>query len=226
MKRSILSALAALIVLAPAREARSFPIGVSMRAGIGVSYYSMGELDDHFNDVTRDYGVEIPDLTKGVNVMLQGRVWLYDFIAASGGFEHFWGESELETGSVSPITYKAPANVYTIGGALKAFSITDVLDVIVGVNGCFTKSTFGTNLLTSRRLSEYKANKWGMELFVEAASNFLNPVELSVQMGYRRLTVDGFEDKYGNPANFPDSTIPIALDYGGPFFYLTSGIRL
>ena len=226
MKRAIRLVVLALIVLAPVHEAQSFPIGISMRAGIGVGYYSMNGLDDHFEDVARDYDLVMPALSKGVNVMLQGRVWFYDLLAASGGFEHFWGESKLETESISPVTYKAPANVYTIGGALRAFSVTNVIDVILGVNGCFTKSTFGTNLLSPRRLSEYKANQWGTELFLEAASNFLNPVELSVQIGYRWLTVGGFEDKFGEPAYFPDSPSSVELNYGGPFLYLTTGIRL
>ena len=226
MKHTIRLAAAALIVMVPWTAARSFPIGVSARAGIGVSYYSMTELDDHFTVVARDFGMIMPELSKGVNVMLQGRVWFFDFIAISGGFAHFWGESKLDIGEVSPITYKAPANVYTIGGAVRAFSVTDVLDVNLGINGCFAKSTFGTNLLTPRRLSEYKGNDWGFELIAEAASNFLYPVEIGVQMGYRRLTVDHFEDKFGDTALFPESTTEIKLDYGGPFLFLTAGIRL
>ncbi len=226
MKRMILLAAAVLIVTVPWTTAHSFPIGISLRAGIGVSYYSMTELDDHFTVVVRDFDYKMPELSKGVEVMLQGRVWLFDFAAVSAGFERFWGESTLEVGTISPVTYKAPANVYTIGGVVRTFTIPNVIDVDFGVNGCFAKSTFGTNLLSPRRLSEYKANDWGFALFAEAATNFLNPVEISVQMGYRRLKVDGFEDKFGDAAFFPDSTTEITLDYSGLFFMLAAGIRL
>ncbi len=226
MKHTIRLAAAVLILTIPWTAAQSFPIGISLRAGIGVSYYSMTELDDYFTVVARDFDLGMPALSKGVDVMLQGRVWFFDFVAASAGYEHFWGESKLEVGSVSPVTYKAPANVFTVGGAVRAFTIPNVIDVNVGINGCFAKSTFGTNLLTPRKLSEYKANDWGFALFAEAATNFLNPVEISVQAGYRRLTVNGFEDKFGNAAFFPGSTTEITLDYSGPFFMLAVGIRL
>lgn len=226
MKRTIRWAAAALVFIIPWTAALSFPIGISLRAGIGVSYYSMTELDDHFAVVARDFDLGMPALSKGVNVMLQGRVWFFDFIAASAGYEHFWGESKLEVGSISPVTYKAPANVYSVGGAVKAFAVPNVIDVNVGINGCYAKSTFGTNLLSPRRLSECKANDWGFALFAEAATNFLNPIEISVQMGYRRLTVNGFVDKFGDAAFFPDSNTEIKLDYSGPFMMIAAGIRL
>lgn len=226
MKHAIRLIAVALVVAAPWSAAQPFPIGFSARGGIGVGYYSMTELDDHFDEVARDFDLQMPALSKGVNVMLQGRVWLFDFIAACAGFEHFWGESQLDTGDIAPVTYKAPADILTIGGAVKAFSVTDVFDLNLGVNGCFAKATFGTNLLSPRRLSEYKGNDWGFELFAEAASNFLYPVEISVQMGYRRLTVDGLEDKFGDVAYFPGSTAPVSLEYSGFMLYLAAGIRL
>jgi hypothetical protein len=216
----------ALILVIPWTAARSFPIHVSLRAGIGVNYYAMTELDDHFTVVARDFHLEMPALSKGVDVMLQGRVWFFDLFAAAAGFEHFWGESKLEVGSISPVTYKAPANVYTVGGAVRVFTIPNVIDINAGVNGCYAKSTFGTNLLSPRRLSEYKANDWGFSLFAEAATNFLNPVEISVQMGYRRLTVSDFEDKFGDAAFFPDSSTKVTLDYSGPFFMIAAGVHL
>jgi hypothetical protein len=226
MKRTIVFPALVLLVVILGGDAHSLPIGIALRGGYGIGYYSMDELGDHFAIVSRDYDIRMPELTSGVNVMLQGRLWLFDLLAASCGFEHFWGKSELESEVTGIVTYKTPANIYTIGGAVRVFEVPRVIDVNFGVNACFAKSTFGTNLLNPRRLSEYKGNKWGFELFAEAATNFLYPVEVGFQLGYRRLAVKSYEDKFGATGYFPGTNTLIQVDYSGFFFYLTAGIHL
>lgn len=226
MKRAILFPALVLLVVIFGSDAYPLPIGFALRGGYGIGYYSMAELDDHFAIVNRDYNIRMPELTSGVNVMLQGRLWLFDLLAVSCGFEHFWGKSELESEVIGLVTYKTPANIYSIGGVVKVFDVPRVMDVNLGVNACFAKSTFGDNLLNPRRLSEYKGNEWGFELFTEAATNFLYPVEVGFQLGYRRLKVKSYEDKFGYTGYFPGTNTTIQADYSGFFFYLTAGIHL
>jgi hypothetical protein len=226
MKLAFRMTVIALLVAAPWAAAYSFPFGISLRGGAGIGYYSMSELNAHLRIVNRAYDVRIPELGSGINVMLQGRLWLFDFAAASAGYEHFWGETEIDPEEGSQITYKAPADIYTIGGAVRVFEVEDVTDINLGLNVCYARTTFGTNLLNPRRLSEFKGDNWGFELFAEAATNFLNPVEVAFQMGYRGLTVGSFVDKFDDPGFFPDSATEIEVEYSGFFFYICAGMRI
>lgn len=226
MTRRIIPALVALAILSlAAAPAGSFPIGFSAVGGIGVGYYDMAALNQHLGHVAQDLGVaSLDELSSGVNFRIEGRVWMFDQFAATGGFEYFWAATESQ-GSTSTLSYQAPADVYTFGAIVALLRIEDVFNLCVGSNLCFAESVYGTNEVVARRLSEFKGEDQGYELYAEAHSNFLNPIEVGFQLGYRGLAIKTFKDKYGNTASF-EPGIKMEIDYSGAFFYFTTAIRL
>ena len=104
-----------LFLIFPLQGAKGFPIGVSIHGGLGKGYYSMEELNDNINELRLQLGSNLSDLSNGTNVMLQGRVWFFNRIGVTGTYEHFWGETEI-SGADDPVVFKAPANVYYVGG--------------------------------------------------------------------------------------------------------------
>lgn len=204
-----------------------FPVGFGAFGGIGRGYYSMADLNSHIGNVGQDLGIVIDNVSNGINITLQGRVWFFNRISVTGGYQRLWAETEAESAE-TPLTYKAPCNVYMIGAAGTPFFIPNTFDINIGVNYCFARTTFGTNLDFGRRLREFKGNDTGYEILAEVVTNFIRPVEVGFQLGYRGLKVGELEDKYGrSPDEYYDymgSTFQ--LDYSGFFFYLTAGIRL
>lgn len=225
MKRSNASIIFTILFLVPCDSADAFPIGVSVRGGIGMGYYSMSELNNHIRTIGYSVSIPLSELENGINVNVHGRLWLFDRIAVSAGYERFWAETTYDLGSY-PIEYKGPADVYTIGGVLSIFSFPDLIDINFGVNGCIARSVFGTNIFSGRLLTEFKGNDNGYEAFAEIATNFIRPVELAFQLGYRGIKVESYENKYGDVMYFPDPYVRVQLDYSGAFFYITAGIRI
>ncbi|MCX5752225.1 MAG: hypothetical protein NTW97_01125, partial [Candidatus Krumholzibacteria bacterium] len=135
-------------------------------------------------------------------------------------------------GTSSTLSYillcRAPSDIYTVGAIVSLLKIENVLDLCVGSNLCFAESVFGTNedARRGRLLSEFKGKDEGFELYAEAHSNFLNPIEVGFQLGYRGLALKTFKDKTGDEALFNNSSIKMEMDYSGAFFYFTTAIRL
>ncbi|MDD4857928.1 MAG: hypothetical protein PHD74_07460, partial [Candidatus Krumholzibacteria bacterium] len=123
------------------------------------------------------------------------------------------------------LSYRAPADVYTVGAVCLAYRIENVLDLCVGTNLCFVNSVFGTNETVERRFSEYDGDDVGYEMYAEAHTNFLNPIEVGFQLGYRGLKIDTFTDRYGDVAYF-EAGRKMVVDYSGVFFYLIASIRI
>ena len=226
---AVLAIGAALIVLAlvPLVSARAgtFPIGVSVIGGIGSGYYDMGSLNHFLGRLAQDSNIYFDGLDKGVNVKLEGRVWLYDRFALAGGYEHLWGKTE-STGTSTTLTFQAPADIYTIGTVVRVYTVREGLNLCAGANLCFAESVYGTNVFNSSRvLSEYKGKDQGFEIYAEAHSVFLNPVTVGFQLGYRSLTIAELKDK-SSSADLFGTPGANEIDYSGAFFYFTAGIRL
>ncbi len=208
-------------------SAFSLPIGFSAFGGLGTGYYAMSHLNSHIGNIGQDLGVPIEGISSGINITLQGRIWFINRIAITGGYERLWADTEAESAEIT-LSYKAPCNLYFIGAAGTIISLPEVLDFNVGVNYTFASATFGTNLDFGRRLREFKGSDNGYEIFAEVTTNFIRPVEVGFQMGYRGLKIDGLVDKYGDsPDDYYDyMDYQFKLDYSGVFFYITVGIRL
>jgi len=213
------------LVSVPLEGAKSFPIGVSLHGGLGKGYYSMEELNDNINELRLQLGSNLSDLSNGTNVMLQGRVWFFDRIGITGTYEHFWGETEI-SGADDPVIFKAPANIYSVGGIIKVIVLPLIIDLNVGLSKSFATSIYGTNQDFARMLEEFKGDDDGYELFVEAMTNFIRPLQFGLMLGYRGLKVRNFEDRYGDIAYFEPSHVVMEVDYSGVFFYITAGIGL
>lgn len=225
MKRSIALA-AVLIAFCPViASAAGFPITFSAKGGFGVGYYSMGELNNHLTQMKQELGTTVSELDNGVNIYFEGRVWILDRVAGIVGYERFWVETSLNVEPTS-ITYKAPADVYVLGGAVRILTLPEIVDINAGVRGSFAHAIYGTNQDSESVLREYKKNDYGWDIFAEANTNFLRPVEVGFILGYRSLSIEGFKDKFQHVVNFTTTGEPVAIDYSGAFFYLTAGVRL
>jgi hypothetical protein len=224
--RRIASAAAlglAALALAPGAGG-TFPLGVSVTGGIGAGYYDMAELNRHIGLAAQDRHVAIETLTSAINFRVEGRLWLFSQVALTGGYEHLWGDTEAQ-GTDATLSYRAPSDVYTVGGIVAVLKIENVVDLCVGASRCFASSVYGTNEVVARRLTEYKGTDRGYEAYAEAHTNFLNPIEVGFQLGYRGLAVETFKDKTGEVSFFEPGR-KIQIDYSGAFFYLTTAIRL
>jgi hypothetical protein len=225
MARRIVTAIVSLAILSLVPgAARSIPVGFAAVGGLGVGYYDMEALNRHLGLVAQSKSVKLDGLTSGVNFRIEGRAWMYDVVAVTGGFEHFWGATGSE-GSTSTLSYRAPADIYTVGAIVAILRIENALNLCVGSNLCFAKSVFGTNEVIARRFSEFKGDNEGFELYGEVHSNFIDPIEVGFQFGYRGLRIKEFTDKYGDIASF-EPGIKMEIDYSGVFFYFTTAIRL
>jgi hypothetical protein len=224
MMKSLGAAAALALVLGAAPTAHAFPLGFSVTGGIGAGYYSMADLNSHLNAVRQANHIKLDELAGGINFKADGRVWFFERIAVSGGYEHLWGESVSE-GSSTTLDYKTPADVYTLGLVGTLLDLPNIVDLCVGVNRLSAKAVFGTNEVVSRRLAEFTGKNVGFEAYAEAHSNFLNPVEVGLQFGYRALKMQTLYDKR-HAVGFFESGDQMSLDYSGFFFYLTSSIRI
>ena len=225
MKRALYAAagiLALTIVQAP--PAVSFPIGVSANGAIGYGYYSMGDLNSHLNIVRQTRNIKLDGVGSGVNFKIEGRLWFFNQIALSGGYEHYWAESVSE-GSSTTLSFKVPADVYNIGAVVTVLRLENTIDLCIGVNRSSAEAVFGTNEFIDRWLAEFKGKKAGYELYGEIHTNFVNPIEVGLQIGYRGLKIDSMRDKRGDEGLFDDGA-KITIDYSGAFFYLTTAIRI
>jgi len=205
-------------------SAEAFPLGFSAVGGIGYGYYSMEELNSHIGTLAQEEHISIDELASGVNFRVEGRLWILSQVALTGGYEHFWAETAAE-GTSSNLSYRAPSDVYTYGVLLAVLRLENSFNFCVGVSGCAARSVFGMNELGGTRLEEFKGNDNGYEVYTEIHTNFINPVEVGFQLGYRGVKVETYSDKYGDVALFDPAT-KIEVDYGGVFFYLMTGIRL
>lgn len=213
-----------LLTTAAGTEVLGFPIGVSIHGGLGKGYYSMEELNDNLNELRLELAANLSDLSNGTNVILQGRVWFLDRIGVTAGYEHFWGETEIQTVE-STILIKAPADVYSIGGIVTILPIPNFVDLNLGVSLSFVSSVYGTNQEFARRLEEFKGNDNGYQIYGEAMTNFVDPLQFGLMLGYRGLKIAEFEDRYGDLAMFEPSGAVMEIDYSGVFFYVTAGVR-
>lgn len=223
-KKTVLTIIAVLLLaLAPVQNVFGFPIGISIHAGLGKGYYSMQELNDNLNELRLELNSNLSDLSNGTNVMLQGRLWFLDRIAVTVGWEHFWGETEIQTLD-APVLIKAPANVYSIGGMITPLSIPVFADFNIGASMSFVSSIYGTNQEFSRRLDEFKGDDTGYRIYAEAMTNFLTPLQFGLMLGYRGLKIQEFEDRYGELGFLEPSEAVMEIDYSGVFFYVTAGV--
>ena len=214
----------AAVVAAAGGGAAAFPLGISAGGGIGLGYYSMGALNEHIGIVAQENAITIDPLNNGINFRAEGRIWYGRIAALVGGYEHLWAETEtLE--ATSSITYLAPADVYTLGLVAALFRFENAIDLGVGVNRCWVDVTYGTNEITGRRLAEFDGEDAGYEAYAEIRTNFLNPIEVGLQIGYRGLKVETLSDLYGERGYF-EPGFPIEVDYSGVFFSLMTSIRI
>jgi hypothetical protein len=228
MTGKIVAAIGVLAMLSSVPQAaRAFPLGFSAVGGIGAGYYSMAEMNRHIGLVAQDRKVGLDGIASGVNFRIEGRIWILIPVpfALTGGYEHFWGDTEATGSETTMLSYRAPSDVYTIGAIVVVLRIENVFDLCVGANECFASGVYGTNELVERRLSEFKGKDQGYEAYAEVHTNFLNPIEVGMQLGYRGLTIDTFKSKSGD-VGFFETNRKIEIDYSGAFFYLTTGIRL
>jgi hypothetical protein len=225
MKRA-LSTLAGIVVLATvhAQLAHSFPIGLSANGSIGFGYYSMADLNSHLDIIRQEKHIKLDELGSGVNFKVEGRIWLFNQVAIVGGYEHYWAESVSE-GSSTTLSYKVPADVYNIGLVVTVLRLENTIDLCLGVNRSSAEAVFGTNEIVGRRLAEFKGKNAGYAVYGEIHTNFINPIEVGLQVGYRGLKINDMKDKWGDEAVFDDGA-KITIDYSGAFFYLTTAIRI
>ncbi|UCF05704.1 MAG: hypothetical protein JSV33_01310 [bacterium] len=225
MSKIVLAMLFVAVLAITSADLAAFPLGISVKGGIGLGYYSMDALNDNLRIASQQTGAFFDDLSKGINVALQGRVWFLGRYGVHLGYQHYWGESSAASGGLE-YTYKTPADVYAIGGVLNILSFPVLFDINAGANWCHVRSIFGTNVRTTSFLQEYKGNDNGFELYAEVVTNFVRPVDIGIQFGYRGLTVKSLENKFKEEARFPISETKVELEYSGVFFFFTAGIRL
>jgi hypothetical protein len=222
MKRLMTAVLAAAI-LAPT-AASAFPLGFEVKGGVGVGYYSMSEFNDNLQAVREQYSLVYDNISSDFNVMIDGRVWMFGRFAATVGFEHLWAEHNMPVSSTSYVTYTMPADILSLGGAVHVFRVPRVIDINAGLKGTFGKVIFGTD--QDGKYTEYKSNGYGLDIYGEINTNFLNPVEVGFTLGYRGLKIDGFEDKFGDTPEYIGTGAPAVLDYSGIYFYFTAGVAI
>jgi len=222
--RGAAAVCAAAFVAAAGAGVEAFPLGFSVGGGTGWGYYSMSELNAHIGLVAQDNALTIDELGDGVNFRVEGRIWYRRAVALACGYEHYWGETDAAESS-SSLSYHAPADVLTIGIVAAVLQIPNAIDICVGVNRCWADAVYGTNELTGRRLTEYKGEDAGYEAYAEVHTNFINPIEMGLQLGYRGLRIESLYDKFGDPGLF-DAGSPIEIDYSGVFLYLMAAIRI
>ena len=225
MTRRVIGALCTLaIIMAAHTPAQPFPLGFSAVGGIGAGYYSMSELNRHIGLIAQKTHVSLDDLSSGVNFRAEGRLWVLNKVALTGGYEHYWGEMSSE-GTSAGISYRTPADVYTVGGIIAILRIENAFSLCIGANGCMAKSAFGKNDPGERRLSEFKGDDNGYEAYAEIHTNFIDPVVVGFQLGYRGLKITTLKNRFGHEGTF-ESGQKYQVDYSGVFFYLTMGIRI
>ncbi|MBN1164139.1 MAG: hypothetical protein JXB45_06150 [Candidatus Krumholzibacteriota bacterium] len=217
---------AVLIMIFPGTVfARIFPVGLEARGGIGAAYCSMSELNQHLAAIRGNVGANMAELDNGYNFSLEGRIWFWDRFAALLGYEHYWFETSQEL-LTHKASFRAPADVYLLGVALRALSIPEICDLNVGARGSFAHSLFASNEVYEPRMDEYKENEYGWDVFAELTANFFRPLEVGVQLGYRGLKVTGYRDKLNQPCLFSSSGKAAEIDYSGVFLYFTAGFGL
>jgi hypothetical protein len=226
-KRNVIAIGVLLSIVAAYSPAQSIPIGFSAVGGLGYGYYSMGDLNRHIGSKRQDLGISLDELSNGVNFRLEGRVWVYDRAAVTGGYEYYWGETS-STGTSTSISYSAPTDVYTIGVIVPVIRKQGAFYLCLGINRCMAKSIFEMKEEddSSRLIPSFKGDDSGYEAYAEIETKFLNPLEIGLQLGYRGLKIETLNSiKDGAAAYFEDGT-KVNVDYSGVFFYLTTAIRL
>jgi hypothetical protein len=220
-RKAALIALTAAVLATARGGAGAFPLGFSVGGGAGVGYYSMNALNEHATIVSQDNNISIRKLDRGVNFRIQGRIWYRSIAALAGGYEHLWGETSAVEPS-SSIYFKTPADLFTLGAVGTVFEIKDVMNICIGANICWADALYETN---EGYLDEFRGDGSGYEAYVEAHTNFINPIEMGFQLGYQSLEIGELNDKFGFPGSF-DPSSPIRLDYSGVFIYLMASVRI
>ena len=223
MKRFLIAVLAA-AVLVPSSAAATFPLGFEVKGGVGVGYYSLTEFKDNIQAIQEQFGLEFDDPSSEINVMLDGRLWMFGRFAASVGYEHLWMDYNMPVGSSNYVTYKMPADILSLGGVVHIYRVKNVIDINAGLKGDFANVVYGTD--QDGNYTEYKSNGYGWDIYAEINSNFMNPVQVGFTLGYRSLKIDGFEDKFGNTPTYIGTGQPVVVDYSGMYFYFTAGVAI
>lgn len=216
--------IAAALVATAATGASAFTMGCSVNGGVGASFYSMDDLNDHIRLIARERDLALEDLETGVTFRIEGRLWMNGWAGIAAGYQHFWGESEVET-ETATLAYHAPADVFHIGVIAAIARIPHAVDLCLGINRCWAATAYGTNEHNEFRLTEFKGRDRGYEAYAEAHTNFITPIEVGLQVGYRGLEIDFLDDKFGGRAFFDEDT-PASIEYSGAFIYLTTAIRI
>ncbi|MBN2185171.1 MAG: hypothetical protein JW746_07565 [Candidatus Krumholzibacteriota bacterium] len=226
MKKAIVLVIILSILIPGTVKAVPFPVSFSAKGGIGTGYFSMSEINTQITTLRQVYNTNLESIDNGFQVYLDGRVWFFDRIAFIAGFEHYWVEAKMDATEFT-LTYKAPASVYILGGAVNVLKFPKLVDINVGARGTYTKAIYGSNEFTeSSRLLEYKNNAYGWDIFAEVTTNFINPVEIGMMLGYRSARITDLINKYEDIAVHAVSATKVELDYSGMFFYITAGVRL
>lgn len=225
-RRSYLILVFVILLAVPTSPAHPFPISFSLSGAIGMGYYAMDVINEEIMIMNQEEVLTMPDLSNGINLAVQGRAWFFDRIAFALSFDHYYAESMAGSGGSTALTFKAPVDLYKIGGVFNAISFPSLMDINLGANICVAEAVFGSNTQYLRLLREYKGNDRGFEIFAEGITTFINPLEIGVQLGYRSVKIDSFEDAHGEAQVLEYSGYTLEVDYSGAFFYITAGIRI
>jgi hypothetical protein len=225
MRKTAVSILLAAILAIPTSSMADLPIGFEAKGGIGMGYYSMDQLNNHLMMIRNSLNANFSDLTNGFNVFIEGRVWTFGRIAGLAGYEHYWAEVLLNT-PVGNVTYRSPSDVYYLGGVVNIFKFPLLVDINAGAKGMFAKAIYASNEEDEDRFEEYKANDYGWDIFAEVNTNFFKPLEVGLTVGYRNMSVGGFENKFGEEPVFTTTGNKVEIEYSGMYFYFTAGVAL
>ncbi len=225
MKRLAVISVTALMLILPLSDSGAFPLELSLRGSVGLGYYSMEKLNRHINARRQKIGANLDQITNGINIAAEGRIWVLGRAALTMGYEHFYAEAQVDAETYS-VAYRAPVGLYSLGVAVSALKLTSV-DINAGINRIFGLSDYQTNEYTGGLIQNFKAADNGLEIFTEITTNFLKPVEVGFQLGYRRLEFKPFVNKFRDEIYFnQEENQKTVLDYSGTYFYLTTGIRI
>jgi len=231
LKKVLFITVVVIAIFMLSETSSGFPVSFSVNGTIGGGYYAMSQLNRTLNNLSRTYKIKIEEIDSGINLSLGARAWVLGIAGINAGYEKLLAETTFDNGELL-FSYKVPATIYKFGAIVKAYSVPSALDFCIGANVCLIRATYGTNtfyegdeLIATRVLKEYKGEDTGYEFLGEIHTNFLRPLEVGVQFGYRLLKVNEFTNKQGEPVEF-EPYVKAKADYSGLFFYIMAGVRI